>query len=218
MKRTVGKTTQQMVVEYFTEHPDASYGKAAAALGVSKSTIGKFKPNKMPPPTEEELREFAARYYKEQALEKKLSFSTMKEIRDINLYRMHPIDWRRIRAYYASIGKEMPFPCRSLEELYALIKEVCDGLYGWSLYDKCPVCGKGLVVPVWHGMQAHPYCACTEYPECDYSMDRNGQSVGYRTKWACYHRPFTPRWAVRTEHDPEKILCIDVETTGLYPG
>lgn len=211
---------EQLVKDYFAEHLKASLGQVARALGCSRSTINKYKPAelKTPPMTDEELDEFRRRIELENRMYEKLSLETVKTIRDFNRYRLYPIEWRRVRANYKKWGMKMPFECKSASDFEQLLKEVCDTLYGWHLYEECPVCGKGTIIPIWHGGQRKLECGCSEYPNCKFTIDIDGESVAYRKPWREYNPPIYPMWPLlESVPDPTKIICLDVETTGYEP-
>lgn len=212
--------SEQRVKEYFSEHPNARACDAVKDLGLSRSTVNKFMPAELkpPPPSREEMEALVAQYKLEKAMYEKLDPHTIKEVRDFNRYRLHPIEWGRVRANYTKMGRKMPFECKSAEEFQQLLKEVCDTLYGWHLYEKCPECGEGIIIPVWHGGQRSMHCGCSNYPDCEFSKDMDGNPVFYRTPWKEYHPPLINLgWQLRPEMDEPKVICLDTETTGLHP-
>ncbi|BAL01898.1 hypothetical protein OBV_p-00430 (plasmid) [Oscillibacter valericigenes Sjm18-20] len=105
------------------------------------------------------------------ALER-LSWETIKAVRNAN-QRLYPIYWGKV----VDNWKGKPLKIKSKEEFEEKLKEVCDSLYGWGLYEPCPKCNKGIKIPVWNFTQWTAFCGCSCYPQCDYSMDRGGEPI-----------------------------------------
>lgn len=133
------------------------------------------------------LRECAAKQGKTEAVrifdnlircEKALSmldWETIKQIRNANGYKLFPLDWSKV---YDHFNYVLPFDFHSQSEFEARLKEVCESLYGWKLYEPCPKCGKGILVPIWCSPRQYtPFCGCSEYPRCDYSEDREKKPI-----------------------------------------
>lgn len=172
---------QQAIIDYFVEHPRASLGEVARALGCSKSTVNKFKPVEMKakPLTEEELMERMIRWERAHKALEKLNWHQIKEIRNANNYRLYPINWQQVEFYFEHYNEPIPAGIKSAEEFESLLKDVCDALYDWHLYEPCPKCGKGIRVPRWRAGTAQwtPFCGCSEFPLCDFSVDREGKPI-----------------------------------------
>lgn len=224
VKAQAKEETQALVRAYFTEHPKASNGQVAQALGISKGTVNKYKPAelKAPPLTEEEEQQIYEEYLRreerhrrEQEASKIWNDYALCHIRNYNRYRLHPIEWGRVRAHCAKSGRPLPPGCQSADDLEKLIKKYFGILYDWPLYEKCPVCGKGICIPVWYSLQRYPYCSCSEYPECDFSQDTKGEPVEQRATLNEWYPPVIDKDALRrTVEDLSKVICFDVETTG----
>lgn len=175
-------TYKKAVVDYYHEHPDASIGKVARALGCSKSTVVKYRPEeyKPKPLTEEEQAAFLEKWERGKLALAKLDWRQVKEIRNANDYRLWPMNWRSVELEFETEGKPIPGGFCSAEGFEADLKELCDALYDWHLYEPCPKCGKGIRVPRWRAGTAQwtPFCGCSEFPLCDFSADREGKPVG----------------------------------------
>lgn len=99
----------------------------------------------------------------------------IKAIRNANGFKLYPLEWDLVCEHFNCC---IPFDFHSQTEFEKRLKEVCDSLYGWKLYEKCPKCKKGIRVPIWnHPNQWTPFCGCSEYPICDYSADREGKPI-----------------------------------------
>ena len=211
------ETNEQKVKNYFTEHPDASNGDVARALGISKSTVCKYKPTelKAQPLSEEEKERLYAQYLREREADKLLNLNVLREVKNANRYRLYPIEWGRIRAYYVKENREMPFACKNGAEFEQLMKKYFGLLYDWNLYEKCPECGKGICIPVFNTGQFEPYCACSE-SDCYFSVGTDGEPVTHRPARKEWNPPIIEKSRLqRTVNDLSKIICLDVETTGL---
>lgn len=103
-----------------------------------------------------------------------LSWETIKEVRNAN-QRLFPLDWEKVRRRW----KYGELTISSAEEFEKKMKEVCDSLYDWGLYEPCPKCKKGIKIPVWNFTQWTPFCGCSEYPTCDYAVDREGLQIKF---------------------------------------
>lgn len=173
--------SKQAVADYFSKHPKASLGEVARFLNISKSTVNKYKPTELKdkPPTEEELQEWMARWERQDRALAKLDWYSIKEIRNANNYRLYPVKWSRVESYFEARGEQIPCGIKSAEEFETLLKEVCDSLYDWHLYEPCPKCGKGIRVPRWRAGTAQwtPLCGCSEFPLCDFAIDREGEII-----------------------------------------
>lgn len=170
---------QSAIVDYFAENPSASLGQVAKALGCSKSTVNKYKPTelKAKPLSEEEAEALYARLERQERLLEKLNWSQIKEIRNANNYRLFPVNWDCVESYFARRNKPIPANVKSADEFEFLLKEVCDSLYGWNLYEPCPICENGILVPRWRAgtKQWTPFCGCSNFPECRFAIDRAGE-------------------------------------------
>lgn len=173
---------QKAILDYFLEYPKASLGEVAKSLGCSKSTVNKYKPDelKSKPLAPDEREEIMERLDRANRALEKLDWYQIKEIRNANNYRLYPVDWRSVEIYFESRNEPIPGGLRSSEELEAHLKEVCDALYDWHLYEPCPKCGKGIRVPRWRAGtgQWTPFCGCSEFPLCDFSADRESNPIG----------------------------------------
>ena len=108
----------------------------------------------------------------------KLDWETVKKVRKANGYKLFPLDWDEICDYF---DYELPFDFCYQEEFEARLKELFESLYGWKLYEPCPKCGNGILIPVWSSRwQYTPFCGCSEYSNCDYSKDREGKPIVYK--------------------------------------
>lgn len=112
---------------------------------------------------------------REKAFEK-LGWEMVKEIRRSNGYSLYPLKWEKIKkAYLKRNEKELTI---EQEEFERDLKELCDSLYDWGLYEECPVCHEGIKIPVWNGWhQWTAFCGCSNYPFCDYAIDRGGERL-----------------------------------------
>ena len=171
-------TYKQAVVDYYHEHPTAGPSEVARALGISKSTVSRYRPEeyKPKPLTEEELLAVVENWERSKRALAQLDWATIKNVWAANGYRLYPINWTDVEAFYLKRDTPMPFDFRSAEEFETLLKEVFDSLYDWHLYEPCPQCGKGIRVPRWSSWT--PFCGCSEFPACDFSMDREGKPIG----------------------------------------
>ena len=172
---------EKLVKEFFLQHPKASLGTVARALNISKSTAAKYKPAelKAKPMSEEEMLERVARWERSKRALARLDWHSIKQIRNANDYRLYPVKWSQVETYFALRDEPIPCGIKTAEEFEALLKEVCDSLYDWHLYEPCPKCGKGIRVPRWRAGTAQwtPFCGCSEFPSCDYSVNREGESI-----------------------------------------
>ena len=172
---------QEQIENYFKEYPKASLGDVARALGCSKGTVSKYKPQelKSKPWTEEEYYAWKDKQAKADKALERLPWHVIKKIRNANNYRLYPVNWEDIEAYYEEKGKRVPGDLHSAKEFEALLKEIFDNLYDWKLYEPCPKCGKGIMVPRWRAGtgQYTPFSGCSEFPECNFSMDRGGGPI-----------------------------------------
>ena len=107
----------------------------------------------------------------EKALEK-LSGDMIKKIRNANRC-LYPLDWNKVKLNW-KYG-ELPFG--TADEFEICLKEVCDSLYNWGLYEACPQCKKGIKIPVWGFRGYTAFCGCSEYPKCNYTADREGKPI-----------------------------------------
>lgn len=170
------KKYKDKVESYFKENPNASLGEVAKVVGCSKSTVNKYKPQelKAPPLTVEEMEMLLIRSARADEALSKLPWHVIREIRNANGFKLYPIDWEKISASYWENGEQVPFS--SKEEFETLLKELFDNLYDWHLYERCPKCQSGIRIPVWSSpRQWTPMCGCSNYPECDYAIDRGGE-------------------------------------------
>ena len=175
------RDNRQAVIEYFEQHPKSSIGSVAKALNISKSTVNKYKPTelKAKPLTEEERQEMLLRWEQAKLALDKLDWHDIKMIRNANNYRLFPVHWDQVEAYFERRGEPIPGGIKSAEEFEAILKKICDYLYDWHLYEQCPKCGEGILVPRWRAGTAQwtPFCGCAQFPLCDYSMNREGESI-----------------------------------------
>lgn len=109
----------------------------------------------------------------ERALEK-LSWRTVQSVRNANR-GLYPIDWEKVKANWKEYDE--PLKIKDKEQFEELLKELCDSLYNWGLYEPCPKCNKGKKIPIWSFRAYTPFCGCTNYPKCDFSMDRGGEPL-----------------------------------------
>ena len=107
----------------------------------------------------------------DRALEQ-LPWHMVKEVRNAN-GKLYPIDWERVQSKW----KYGTLEIQSKEEFQEKLKELCDSLYDWGLYEGCPACGDGVKIPVWGFGGYTPFCGCSNYPKCTYSADRSGQPI-----------------------------------------
>jgi len=86
---------------------------------------------------------------------------------------LYPIDWNRVRKNW----KYGELDIKSATEFEEKLKEVCDSLYDWGLYEPCPWCKNGIKIPIWNFTQWTAFCGCSNYPNCEYSEDRGGEPI-----------------------------------------
>lgn len=169
------------IIEIFNEYPEASLGEVARWLGCSKGTVNKYKPKELKAKpfyelTEEEQAAFLEKMRREDAALERMPWDMVKKIRNANGFKLYPIEWMEIAAYFNCRGERVPF--RDEEEIESALKELMDSLYDWHLYESCPKCGTGIRIPVWCSPRQYvPMCGCSNFPACDYSVDRAGKPV-----------------------------------------
>lgn len=108
-----------------------------------------------------------------------LPWDVIKNIRNAN-GKLYPLDWNKVcekvqEKYGWNIDDK--YDLNSKEDFEEKLKEVCDSLYDWKLYEPCPKCGKGLRIPIWSFTQWTAFCGCSEYPKCNFSEDREGKPI-----------------------------------------
>lgn len=101
-----------------------------------------------------------------------LSWRTIQDVRNAN-QRLYPLDWEKVKKQW----KYGELTINTAEEFEEKLKEVCDSLYDWGLYEPCPKCKKGIKIPVWNFNQWTAFCGCSNYPACNYSADRCGEPI-----------------------------------------
>lgn len=101
-----------------------------------------------------------------------LSWDTIKKVRNAN-QGLFPLDLEKVKKNW----KYGELTISTAEEFEEKLKEVCDSLYDWGLYEPCPKCKKGVKIPVWNFTQWTAFCGCSKYPDCDYSVDRGGEPI-----------------------------------------
>ena len=100
-----------------------------------------------------------------------LPWEVIKNIRN-EKGRLYPMDWNKVcKRLQEKYGWDIAdkYDLDSKEDFEKKLKEVCDSLYDWKLYEQCPKCGKGLRIPVWNFTQWTAFCGCSEYPKCIFS-------------------------------------------------
>lgn len=99
-----------------------------------------------------------------------LEWNVVKDIRNANGFSLYPLHWDKVLQRY---NYNLPFGFQTQSEFEKRLKALCDSLYHWGLYEKCPQCKKGIKVPLWnHPNQWTAFCQCTE---CGFSLDREGK-------------------------------------------
>ena len=106
----------------------------------------------------------------EEAL-KNLSWETVRKIRNAN-GGLYPIDWDKVISNWKD---EEPLNISDKEDFEAKLKALCDSLYSWKLYETCPKCKNGIRIPVYFFSQYTPFCGCSNYPDCDFRLNREGK-------------------------------------------
>lgn len=102
-----------------------------------------------------------------------LSWDTIRKVRNAN-QRLFPLDWKKVKKNW----KYGELTIKTADEFEKKLKEVCDSLYDWGIYELCPKCKKGIKIPVWNFTQWTLFCGCSEFPYCNYSVDRGGEIFG----------------------------------------
>ena len=106
----------------------------------------------------------------------RLDWETVRAVRNANGFKLYPLEWDDV---CDAFDYELPLDLQSQDDFESRLRELCESLYGWKLYDCCPKCGKGILIPVWRSpYQYTPFCGCSEFPNCDYSADREGKPIG----------------------------------------
>lgn len=105
-----------------------------------------------------------------------LPWEMVQKIRNLNGYSLYPLDWEKIQVnYQKKYERDLDF---DQEEFEAKLKRLCDSLYDWGLYETCPDCGSGMKIPIWKSRrQWTAFCGCSNYPECNYAIDRGGERL-----------------------------------------
>ena len=73
-----------------------------------------------------------------------LPFNYLSCVYSANGSSLYPIYWEKVLEFFDG---EIPYSLKTLPEFEATLKHYCDKLYGWKLYEICPLCGHGIQVP-----------------------------------------------------------------------
>ncbi len=117
-----------------------------------------------------ELLLFWEKIDREEKILEKLPWEKVKKIRNAS-GKLYPLDWEKVSQKFPDNGYS------DQEEFEIDLKELCDSLYEWGLYDPCPKCKTGKKIPVWAFKAYTPFCGCSNYPECTYGIDREGKNI-----------------------------------------
>lgn len=101
-----------------------------------------------------------------------LSWETVRLVRNAN-GGLYPLNWENVKRRWK--GSPVSLEFANEKEFETKLKALCDSLYDWHLYESCPKCNNGKLIPVYSFQQWTPFCGCSNFPECDFRLDREGQ-------------------------------------------
>lgn len=102
---------------------------------------------------------------------KNLSWETVRHVRNAN-GGLYPLNWDKVRRHWKDIYGTLEID--NEKEFESKLKALCASLYGWNLYEQCPMCKSGKLIPVYFFRQYTPFCGCSNFPECDFRLNREG--------------------------------------------